>query len=70
MGNNLLPADTTRYADNIRADTMGIQHFAEMGRSVGEVAHKVFNGTFLRSHALLRRVLCATVIRYCTLYPI
>lgn len=35
MGNNLLSADPTRYANHLWTDTMGIQPIAEMGILVG-----------------------------------
>lgn len=41
---------------------------AQMGRCMGEVAYKVSDSTFLWCNALLRRLLCATVIRHCTVH--
>lgn len=56
MGNDILSADIARYAHNIRSDTMGIFIAAQVGRSVGEMADTLSDSTFLRSHALLRRL--------------
>ena len=57
MGDHILPANPARYAHNIRSDTMGIFIAAQVGRSVGEMADTLSDSTFLRSHALLRRLL-------------
>lgn len=62
MGDNLLPTDPARYADHLRPDTVGFQPAAEMGRCVGEVDDKVFDGAFLRSDAILRGILRATAL--------
>ena len=51
-------------ADDIRADTVGFQPAAQVGRRVGEVAHEVSDGTFLRGDALLRGLLCAAPVRH------
>ena len=56
MGNNLLPANPVGYVDDFRADTVGVQHPAEMGRCLGEVADTLPDGTFLRGDALLRNI--------------
>lgn len=56
MGYDLLPADSAWYADDFRSDTMGIFAIAQMGRSVGEVAHTLSDRAFLRSDALLRNI--------------
>ena len=56
VGNDLLPADPTGYADDFRADTVGFLAAAQMGRRVGEVAHKVSDGTLLWRDALLRNI--------------
>ena len=56
MGNDILSADIARYAHNIRSDTMGIFIAAQVGRSVGEMADTLSDSTFLRSHALLRKI--------------
>ena len=40
----------------------------KVGRCMGEVAYKVSDSTFLWCNALLRRLLCATVIRHCTVH--
>ena len=68
MGHYLLPANTARYADDIRTDTVGFQSAAQVGRCVGEMADKVSDGAFLWCHALLRGFLRVTAIRYCTMY--
>ena len=57
MGNDILPANPARYADHLRSDTVGFQPASEMGRCVGEVADKVFDGAFLWSDALLRGII-------------
>ena len=57
MGDDLLPADPAGDADDIRADTVGFQPAAQVGRRLGEVAHKVSDGTLLRGDALLRGLL-------------
>lgn len=57
MGNDILSADIARNAHYIRSNTMGIFVAAQVGRSVGEVANPLFDSSFLRSHALLRRFL-------------
>lgn len=56
MGDDILPADPAGDADDIRADTMGFQPAAQVGRRLGEVAHEVSDGTLLRGDALLRRL--------------
>ncbi len=49
-------------AHYIRSNTMGIFVAAQMGRSVGEVANPLFDSSFLRSDALLRRFLFACIL--------
>lgn len=56
MGDDLLPADIARYADDIRPVAMGVLSAAEMGRFLGKMADALPDGTFLRGHALLRRL--------------
>lgn len=56
MGYDILSADIARNAHYIRSNTMGIFVAAQVGRSVGEVANPLFDSSFLRSHALLRRL--------------
>lgn len=56
------------FITNIRTYTMGVLAVAQMGRCMGEVAYKVSDSTFLWCNALLRRLLCATVIRHCTVH--
>lgn len=68
MGDHLLPANPTGHVNNIRTYTMGVLAVAQMGRYMGEVAYKVSDSTFLWCNALLRRLLCATVIRHCTVH--
>lgn len=65
---HLLPANPTGHVNNIRTYTMGVLAVAQMGRCMGEVAYKVSDSTFLWCNALLRRLLCATVIRHCTVH--
>lgn len=67
-GDHLLPANPTGHVNNIRTYTMGVLAVAQMGRCMGEVAYKVSDSTFLWCNALLRRLLCATVIRHCTVH--
>ena len=43
-------------------DTVGVQHPAEMGRCLGEVADTLSDGAFLRGDALLRGLLCAAAL--------
>ena len=57
MGDDILSADIARNAHYIRSNTMGIFVAAQVGRSVGEVANPLFDSSFLRSHALLRRII-------------
>lgn len=68
MGDHLLPANPTGHVNNIRTYTMGVLAVAQMGRCMGEVAYKVSDSTFLWCNALLRRLLCATVIRHCIVH--
>ena len=64
MGDDILSADIARNAHYIRSNTMGIFVAAQVGRSVGEVANPLFDSSFLRSHALLGRIisLCNSLI--------
>lgn len=57
MGYDLLPANPARNAHDFRTDTMGFQPFAQMGRSLGEMADKVSDCTFLWCDALLRGII-------------
>ena len=41
----------------------------QVGRRVGEVAHEVSDGTFLRGDALLRGLLCAAPVRHRAVHP-
>ena len=56
MGYYLLPANPVGNVDHLRTDTVGIQSSAQMGRSLGKVAHTLSDRTFLRSHAILRNI--------------
>ena len=62
VGDDILPADPAGDADDIRADTVGLLAASQMGRRMGEVAHEVSDGTFLRGDALLRRFLFACIL--------
>lgn len=62
MGNDLLPADIARYADDIRPVAMGVLSAAEMGRFLGKMADTLPDGTFLRGHALLWKFLLAYIL--------
>ena len=57
MGNDLLPANPARNAHDFWTDTMGFQPIAQMGRSLGQMADKVSDGTFLWCDALLRGII-------------
>ena len=57
MGYDLLPTNPVGNADDFRTDTVGVQHPAEMGRCLGEVADTLSDGAFLRGDALLRRII-------------
>lgn len=57
MGNHLLPANPVGDADHLRADTVGIQSSAQMGRCLGKVAHTLSDRTLLRSYAVLRGII-------------
>lgn len=69
MGNDLLPADIARYADDIRPVAMGVLSAAEMGRFLGKMADALPDGTFLRGHALLRGLLCIAPFRHRAVHP-
>lgn len=56
MGHYLLSANPARNAHDFRTDTMGFQPLAQMGRSLGQMADKVSDGTFLWCDALLRNI--------------
>ena len=56
MDNHLLPANPARYADDFRADTVGILAATQVGRRLGKVDYTLPNGAFLRCHALLRGI--------------
>ena len=48
VGDDLLPTNPVGNADDFRTDTVGVQHPAEMGRCLGEVADTLSDGAFLR----------------------
>lgn len=64
----LLPANPTGYADDFRADTMGVLATAQMGRRVGEVVDTLSDSPLLWSNAILRRILCAAALRHCAVH--
>lgn len=57
MGDDLLPANSFGNAHHIRASAMGVLPAAQVGRRMGKMAHKVSDGAFLRSYALLRGII-------------
>ena len=62
MGYNLLSADMIGSAVSLRSYPMGILAITKMGRSMGEMAHKIFDCPFLWCNALFRRFLCLIVV--------
>ena len=68
MGYDILPTDIVGNAHRVRAYPVGVLAPAQMGRRVGEVAHEVSDGTFLRGDALLRGFLRAAAFRHRALY--
>ena len=64
MGNDLLPANSFGNAHHFRTYPVGVFAPAQMGRRMGEVAHEVSDGAFLRGDALLRGIIsmCNTLI--------
>ena len=64
MGYDLLPANSFGNAHHFRTYPVGVFAPAQMGRRMGEVAHEVSDGAFLRGDALLRRIisLCNSLI--------
>ena len=62
VGYDLLPTNPVGNADDFRADTVGVQHPAKMGRCLGEVADTLSDGAFLRGDALLRGLLRAAAL--------
>ena len=62
MGNYLLPTDSSRYADNIRTDPMGIQPITEMGKQLDKVVDEILDGTLLWSYAILCWLLCSATV--------
>ena len=57
MGNDLLPANSFGNAHHFRTYPVGVFAPAQMGRRMGEVAHEVSDGAFLRGDALLRGII-------------
>lgn len=62
MGYHLLSANSFGNAHHLRPYTVGVLAPAQMGRCVGEVAHEVSDGAFLRGDALLRKFLLACIL--------
>ena len=56
MGDDLLPANSFGNAHHFRTYPVGVFAPAQMGRRMGEVAHEVSDGAFLRGDALLRKI--------------
>ena len=56
MGYDLLPANSFGNAHHFRTYPVGVFAPAQMGRRMGEVAHEVSDGAFLRGDALLRNI--------------
>lgn len=57
MGDDLLPANSFGNAHHFRTYPVGVFAPAQMGRRMGEVAHEVSDGAFLRGDALLRGII-------------
>ena len=68
MGYDILSANSFGNAHRIRAYPVGVLAPAQMGRCVGEVAHEVSDGTFLRGDALLRGLLRTAAVRHRALH--
>ena len=64
VGDHLLSANSFGNAHHLRPYTVGVLAPAQMGRCVGEVAHEVSDGAFLRGDALLRGLLRAAAVRH------
>ena len=62
MGDDLLSANSFGNAHHFRADTVGFQSAAQVGRCVGEMDDKVSDGAFLWCHVVLRRFLRTAVV--------
>ena len=56
VGDHLLSANSFGNAHHFRTYPMGVLAPAQVGRRMGEVAHKVSDGAFLWCDALLRRL--------------
>ena len=56
MGYDLLSANSFGNAHHFRADTVGFQSAAQVGRCVGEMDDKVSDGAFLWCHVVLRNI--------------
>lgn len=57
MGYDLLSANSFGNAHHFRADTVGFQSAAQVGRCVGEMDDKVSDGAFLWCHVVLRGII-------------
>ena len=57
MDHDLLSANSFGNAHHFRADTVGFQSAAQVGRCVGEMDDKVSDGAFLWCHVVLRRII-------------
>ena len=68
MGYDLLPANSFGNAHHFRTYPVGVFAPAKMGRRMGEVAHEVSDGAFLRGDALLRGLLRTAAVRHRALH--
>ena len=68
MGDDLLPANSFGNAHHFRTYPVGVFAPAQMGRRMGEVAHEVSDGAFLRGDALLRGLLRTAAVRHRALH--
>ena len=57
---DILSTDIVRYANHFWSDSMGVLCITKMGKQLGEMADEVFDGTFLWSDVILRRILCSS----------
>jgi len=57
MGYHLLPADSPGYAHYFRPYPVGVLFITAMGRCMGQMDYTLSDGSFLRSHALLRGII-------------
>ena len=68
VGYDLLPANSFGNAHHFRTYPVGVFAPAQMGRRMGEVAHEVSDGAFLRGDALLRGLLRTAAVRHRALH--